>query len=200
MKILFALCCSVLLCRGQIIENLVGGDEHTASNAGTYGFGFFTGSEPLTILALGVYCSSRLGLLDQHRIGIWDSSGSHIPIGQTTVDCSSAITNGFACADLSCPITLRTNAYYVLGAYYAAESPDRLLDNVESLHLTGATFGYAMLSAAGAFDRPRFEASILDEGSFGPNAIALQIPEPAPSGVLIGALLCVFLVLRNRKN
>lgn len=148
----------------------------------------FNLAESRTVTALGYWDEGSNGLLESHRVGIWDSSGSLVASG--TVDngdtaVASANTNGQWLFDQILGVSLAAGTY-TIGGYMTLQSFDPIRQHVGSLITDSAlTFVDARFIRNAGFANPTDLAGDSPR-YFGPTMMfgATRVPEPGTLALL----------------
>jgi PEP-CTERM motif len=149
----------------------------------------FAVTSPVAITALGFFDVDADGLAADHEITLLDSALS--PIASATITTANSVpvpsTSSLGAWRFTpiTPITLDPGEYAV-GAGLAAGDPDGFVASATATTIPAIEFDLAILASApgtGFAALPGF-----NDGFFGPNLFATQVPEPS-SLVLLGAAL-----------
>jgi hypothetical protein len=169
------------------------GGTSTISFATTFGYSFEVNT-PLTVTALGVWDSQGDGLVEDHTVGIFTTSGS-TPLASATVPSGTlgTLIDGFRYVSITDfllnPGTYNIGAFYPLGL-------DPVIQNASTVttdpRITYQQGGFDVL--AGSLANPTTPTAAANS-SFGPNFLiapaATSVPEPgtlALVGLAVGGL------------
>jgi hypothetical protein len=174
------------------VLDFTGGGDSSGGVDTTWGWKF-TVASPIAVVGLGLFDTGADGLANSHEIGLWNSGGSLL----TSTTITNANSTSFASTSTagnwrSTPITplVLTAGVYVVGAFYAASSPDHFI-NITS------TFPGTVSTLPGVtFDESRFAfgSSLVfpsgnnppDTGYFGPNLFTVAAPPiPEPTSLIL---------------
>lgn len=191
-----------LSAQAQLIMGVSGGDPLSVG-PGMAGFEFQVGSQPLTIMTLGVFDEFNDGVLNSsHTVGIWDANTQTL-LGKTVVAPQTAVEVGsFFFANLLAPVTLQAGHTYRIGAQYADIDLDLARGNIPAGGVTAnsdITLKDAYLSSGSGFGFPDLNVSGANLGFIGPNAGFTAVPEPATWGAITAGALALWAALRRKK-
>ena len=102
----------------------------------------------MLVTGLGYWDEGANGLINNHTVGLWNSSSPSVLLASTVVNNSSAVVNSTSAAgdwrfNSISPLTLQAGTY-VVGATIAATDPDLLRQQTLSVTAPGVTFLQAM--------------------------------------------------------
>jgi hypothetical protein len=155
----------------------------------TYGFQFTVGSQDLLVTAFGIWDAHTSGLLANHQVGIWDSSGAllesvTVPLGNSTVNIDS-----FCYQPLPVQILLAAGQTYTLGGTFIGGDPDGMkVGDIWS----GPTYSADIESEASRYIRDQFALptdSIPNASYVGPNFLYSTVPEPSALQLFTAGLI-----------
>ena len=173
-----------------------GGTYGSAPSGTTYGWSFSVGETPLSVTHLGYFDAGLDGLVDEHRVGIWDFSGALLVEG--TVPAGAIGTDAGAYAFTSVDATtLPANETYFIGGMSPSASDAVIAFAGPQTYAPQVTYLGASYSETGGFTAPDtlYGAS---HGIFGPNFQFTPIPEPHHHATLAGIGLAIFFGVRRR--
>src|ERR1039457_873791 len=156
----------------------------------TYGFQFTIGSQDLLVTALGIWYAHPSGLLANHQVGLWDSSGTllesvTVPLGNSTTSIAS-----FCYQPLPVQVVLSADATYTIAATFVGGDPDGMKIGD---FWSGPTYSADIQSESSCYIRSQFALptdSIYCASYVGPNFQYTVVPEPSTSRTLtIGSII-----------
>jgi len=165
----------------------------------------FTVDSTITIGGLGIFDVGANGLAQSHLVGLWDSGGSLIT--SATIDsagthvASTSSAGDWLFAALKTSVQLTTGDY-VVGAFYAASSPDHFMGgNANPSTISGVTFGQGQAAAGSSLKFPAPSDQLA--GFFGPNLFTgavptPPVPEPKTYAMLMAGLVLLGFIARRR--
>ena len=158
----------------------------------TFGWSFSL-SAPVTVTDLGIAVAAIGGLVQDHPVTIWTSSGTQM--AQTTVLASSPLgPAGFVWQSLSAPVSLPAGDY-VIGAYYTTDV-DPAIVQVPNINPAAAVTYTGSRSASGNVFPVANSDPFLSNGVFGPNFMFVSVGQGVPEPVSTAALMAIgFLAL-----
>ena len=106
--------------------NITGSNPFTSLDY-TMGWEFQVNND-ISVTALGFFDVGGNGLLTNHRVGIWTSSGTLL--GSVTVTPTSSSSGGYFYEDLSTPINLTAGNSYLIGTYVYGDAFIYNADNI----------------------------------------------------------------------
>ncbi len=163
-----------------------------------FGIDFTVGASNLTVSSLGYYDDSQNGFVDNHEVGMYDSSGDLLA---STVVTSGDPLIGYFRYDTIAPITLLAGqTYRVVGV---SHSDPYTWDDPGFAAIAGITYlgdtygpGTTLSDPTGPFHNDEAD------GFWGPNFLvgpAVGIPEPATFGLLGAAMVALLFGSRRRR-
>ena len=186
--------CSLQARADTIALSFAPGGPNFNTGVGTDTLGWaFALSAPTTITQLGVWDNGADGLIQQHKVTIWDSTGTIIE-AQATVPSGTAapLTNGFRYVTLGSSVLLAPGSY-TIGAFFDAFGDEAA--SQASAITTNSPVGYLGSRAIAGDAFPPTDAFGLPNSYFGPN-FQFASPVAAPdSGSTISLLGFAFLGL-----
>ncbi|MEX0746005.1 MAG: DUF4082 domain-containing protein [Phycisphaeraceae bacterium] len=172
------------------------GGTNWRDHPGAVGLSFtVTGGNDLTVTALGFIDQDEDGLAQDHRVGLWDSSGSLV--GEVTVasGIGATLIDGFRYVDLAGPVTLTLGQSYTIGAEtFDGTGADLFRDDGTSATL-GAEIGSPAALYRETYNRPEYEHP--GTGFVAPNMVYAPVPEPA--SLTLAGLGGLALLVRRRR-
>jgi hypothetical protein len=160
----------------------------------------FTVTSTVTVTALGVWDEGADGLVADHQVGIWNSSGTLLVSATVSNGTASAVASSSSDGDWRFESTLLDSSagsnvlgpgtYTIGGLYVAGMSNDLVRSHATSTTASGIAFGDAAESGGGTLQEPVTIISSADAGGFGPNfliASPSSVPEPATWALMIAA-------------
>ncbi len=155
----------------------------------------FTTSVPYYVTALGLFDYGSDGLHEAAPVTLW-KSGSAVAtatISNSSLPMASTESRGRWLFESTTPVLI-VPGEYVIGVYYASDSPqDRgmfdFVDNATRLQHTtagGITYGGYRFNNGGIHPGGSHPT---DDGYFGPNLLVVAVPEPSVIWLLSSALL-----------
>jgi hypothetical protein len=156
----------------------------------------FTSSDRLTINALGVWDEGGDGLVADHQVGIFNTSG--VLLTSTTVTSGNTLTDGFRYAAIS-PFLLDAGSY-IVGAYFPG-TDDRGMAKASVTTSAEITYDQNLFLYNNGFTLPTDEWVGFDYGNIGPNFqyTTGAVPEPS-TFLLLGAGLGGLALLRRKAR
>ena len=188
------------------VVQFTGGMEQPAfGGPTTLGWSFTVGSSPITIGGLGIFDIGANGLAESHMVGLWNSGGTLL--ASASIDsagthvASTSSAGDWLFTALSSSVQLTTGDY-VVGAFYAASSPDHFMGgNANPSTISGVTFGQGQAAAGSSLKFPAPSDQLA--GFFGPNLFAgavptPPVPEPKTYAMLMAGLVLLGFIARRR--
>jgi hypothetical protein len=168
----------------------------------TLGWEFTVGAQPIQVTALGLWDSGADGFAAPHAVGVWNASGSSL-LGQVTVPAgtAAALNAGDRYTDLLVPVDLAASTKYVIGAAYNSDDPYRWFGGFGDFannHVNGdITVGFGRNESGSSLTFPTGTTSAVYTG---PNALFVNVPEPAGAGVLVGVAVAAAPIRSRRRR
>jgi hypothetical protein len=166
----------------QALQGWSNGANYSSTNA-TAGWQFTVDSD-IIITHLGLWDSFADGLVESHKVTIWDKGGTALVIGTVQSQGSQA----WHWTAVS-PTILATGTYTIGGRY--TSSGDRFRGHADQV-LTALGIGYVRSVYASGDKWPTTNYPSDDEAYFGPNfRFAAPEPVPEPASVHLPVLLAL---------
>jgi len=169
----------------------------TSQNSQSVGWGF-TVNTSISVTMLAIFDHRGDGLIDSHRVGVWDSGGTLIVEATVPSGTSANLLDGFRYVGINQqPLT---PGDYVIGAYYNSQSQDLLPGSATTLVEDPAIlFAGARYGLGGNLPFP----NVFQGGNnhFGPNFQFKPSPVPDQSSpaLLLAGVMSLFITLRIRN-
>ena len=192
-----------------------------AYSGGNLNLGFeFAPTAAISVTSLGLFDSRQDGLVNDHAIGLWDTSGTLIASATVSSGVTDPLVGKFRYVSIS-PITLSAGTHYVIGASYPYSNnvPESSQDGFvlsangfspaltgfktskEITYITSRDDGGASLTFPALFGSA---LGVNGPGFFGPNFLftpaASAVPEPGSVALLVGMAVVGAGVLRGRRR
>ncbi len=177
------------------ILDFTGGNAATPNVDTTIGWKF-TVTSPITITALGVFDSGADGLGQNHGIALWTGDGTSVLASTTITNANStavastsslgnwrsttSMVNG---AGAAISFVQLNPGDYVVGAFFAANSPDKAVINATASTIAGVTWDEYRAALGQAF--PNTFGGPAGNGFFGPNLFTATRPVPEPTSLIL---------------
>ena len=180
------------LASSNLLLDFTGGSANTFGSSTTAGFQF-TLSSSMLVTGLGFWDEGANGLIDNHTVGLWNSSSPSVLLASTVVNNSSVVVSSTSAAgdwlfnSIAAP-TLPAGTY-VVGATSVAGDPDLQRQQTLAATTPGVTFVQAMDVGSPTLLYPS-PAAVLNDGLFGPNIEISAVPEPAASALFGLSAVC----------
>ena len=186
------------LAASSLLLDFTGGSANTFGGSTTAGFQF-TLATPMQVTGLGFWDEGANGLINNHTVGLWNSSSPSVLLASTVLNNSSTVVSSTSAAgdwlfNSIAPLTLPAGTY-VVGATIAATDPDLLRQQTLAATAPGVTFVQAMDVGSPTLLYPS-PAPVFNDGLFGPNIQISAVPEPA-TFALFGLSAVVLLMSRS---
>lgn len=182
---------------GQAVTGFTGGSVFGSYYGGAAGdvVGFrFDVNTPIILSDIGVWADAD-GLGADHRVGLWDSSGTLLTSGSAGP--ADPLVSGWHYDDVA-DVTLVPGERYTLGALYFSTDGDSYTSSPTSISLAPeinpTTNGVFPATGSDGFAFPTMDSSNL--ARLGPNFLFRPVPAPA-SAALLG--LSGLAVARRRR-
>src|ERR1039458_5778944 len=178
--------------------DFTGGSANTFGSSTTAGFQF-TLSSSMLVTGLGFWDEGANGLINNHTVGLWNSSSPSVLLASTVVNNSSLVVSSTSAAgdwlfNSIAALTLPAGTY-VVGATSVAGDPDLQRQQTLAATAPGVTFVQAMDVGSPTLLYPS-PAPVFDDGLFGPNFEISTVPEPA-TFALFGLSVVALLMSRS---
>lgn len=181
--------------------------NNTASNNG-FGLGYtFTVTEPLTVTSLGIFNGGGSGLQASHIVALYqvDSPSTGTLLSSATINPGDTAIGSFVYSAIS-PLILNPGEYELMTSY-VTNNPDAYTHDPTTIAfdprivfgqnrtLSGNNDGSGNVTAGLPVYLTSSDVEIhpsLDKGWFGPNLLAVEVPEPATIVTLLSLSALAF--------
>lgn len=182
------------------------GGQAFANTGFNLGWSFSVTSSSVSVDGLGIWDESSNGLLNNHEVGIWNSSGTLLT--STTVTnanstaSSSALPAGqWLFTDIT-PISLQVGTYTIGALYSTTGTEDSWRESTSNTTAAGIDYGDRLFDLGNTFARPTLSGSGTS-GYIGPNfriASAVAVPEANTFTLALPALGMIGAVVIKRRK
>lgn len=162
----------------------------------THGWTFTIGGAPISVTHLGFFDAELNGLADDHRIGIWDSSGTLVVEGTVPAGTVGTMAGAYAFTTVP-PAVLSPSETYFIGGLTPTTSDTVIAFAQPQTYASEITYLAPSYSLTGGFTAPSTTYGT-GHGVFGPNFQFTPVPEPHQYGTAISLALLLFFGVRRR--
>jgi hypothetical protein len=175
------------------------GDLAGTSVEATFGWSFSVGAANLQVTGLGIWDDGKNGLIGEHPVGLWNSSGNLLAMTIVPRGSEASLLGEYRFVSLLNPILLSAGETYIIGASYdnddILDHPLATLPEI-SPHLTVLQARYVLETP---FSLPVDFASFSPAAYVGPNLEFTAVPEPS-SWALAVLGFCALVVRKYVKR
>ncbi len=173
-----------------------GGTYYSLPPDQTYGWRFSVGDTPLSVTQLGYFDAGLDGLMDSHRVGIWDSAGTLLTQATVPAGTEGTLVSAYRFT-LAAPARLEANTTYFIGGLSASASDVIIAFDSPQTYASEIAYQTATYSQLTGFASPDTAYSA-SHGVFGPNLQFTAVPEPHHYAMLSGFGLAGFFLVRRK--
>jgi hypothetical protein len=168
----------------------------------TVGWSFEVNSQ-IQVDGLGIFDVGGNGLINDHAVGLWDSTGTLLASGTVTnaaTPMTSISGDGRWMVQTIAPVILSSGTY-TIGGFYGAFGADTFIARGTSATIPEIGFTGDALTFTAALSNPTGTDPSFNDGFFGATFTAQAVPEPANLMLLgTGILAVTRRVRRNREE